>query len=628
MSISSIAYNITYDKLIQFNEEKIIEILKFQQSSQKNKKIANDCAANLEKNILKNYSLLITIDKVTPFKDNAIFKSEELEQIFMIFKKDYIEQVKSKDDIQSNKIRFEFLEFFIRILGELKQYNILKKILMEKIFLNEEKKKEYINQFINEFKGKNLFNKEEIKFYEFLIVEFNHLEQNLDYKIKNIENGNFNFEIKLKTKVENMKCLEEFIYSFLKQKDKDVIEEMKIFLLEFYAENYNFLLKKYNKFFEELSQTSYDINLNIDFLKKIINNSEKNYIVKAKSLSSLSKKAIFKVITKIDNKEKDFSFYGNKTINEINKYLNNYIKEFKNKDENKDIEDFKIKLKCDKNEISLNELNSNKTLNELYNGCVEKNSPNPNKKKFEITIEKDRFTIDKCFKDDKLTERFNEIVKNWFYKFSEGKEKLNETNIANFINELIGRKENQFTEKSIKVYHFIKTNSSKENELEEMTLEKIQNFFIKKCKKEPELVLTNIQNMNLTPDLIEKPLEIDNSKLPRYYLSNEIEEYAELYLINPDFLKKSEYSNSEEMFDFISSLSVNESIYNEILNNFNKNQIKFNHQKAQYLYNMYILYIIENIIEDVEISNNKENIIDNEENQNKKEGSLDEKKKS
>ena len=225
-SISSIAYNISYDKLINFPEEKFEEILKCQQSTLKNKKIAKECVANLDKNILKNYSLLIHIDKVTPFKDNKIFESKEIEEIFRIFKNEFIEfknnQVKSNDDdTQSEKIRFEFLTFFIRILGEFKQYNILKEILMEQIYLNEDQKRQFINQFINEFiEKKDLFNKEEIKFYEFLIVEFNHLEQNLDYKIKNIENGNFNFEIKLKKGVENMKYLDEFICSFLKQKKK------------------------------------------------------------------------------------------------------------------------------------------------------------------------------------------------------------------------------------------------------------------------------------------------------------------------------------------------------------------------------------------------------------------------
>jgi phage terminase small subunit len=225
---------------------------------------------------------------------------------------------------------------------------------MEQIFLNEEQKRQHIKNFIKESKEKKSFNKEEIQFYEFLIVEFNHLKKNLDYTVKNIGNGNFNFEIKLKKEVKNIEYLDEFICSFLKQKKKDVIEEMKIFLLEFYAENYNFLLKKYNKYFKEISQTSYDIDIDIDFLKQIINNSEKKYIVKAKSLSSLSKKVIFNINAKIDNKEEEFTFYGNKTINEINKYLNNFIN--KNKDENKDFfEDFKIKLICDKNEMPLDE---------------------------------------------------------------------------------------------------------------------------------------------------------------------------------------------------------------------------------------------------------------------------------
>jgi len=272
MSISSIACNISYEKLILFNERKFEEILNFQQSSKNIKKIADDCIANLEKNILKNYSLLICIDKVVPFKDKKIFDSIQLEEIFYKFKKDflnykenYVSNHNGKDESKNDNLnvlpqseqiekRLEFLKFLIKILAEFNLYNILKKILTEKIFLNQEKKRQYICQFIDEFKEKReyLFNKEEINFYEFLILEFNHLENNLEYIIKNIENNNFKYEIILFKEIENIKYLNDFILSFSKQKDKDVIEEMKIFILNFYMfwhTNLLDLVKKYIKDF-------------------------------------------------------------------------------------------------------------------------------------------------------------------------------------------------------------------------------------------------------------------------------------------------------------------------------------------------------------------------------------------
>jgi hypothetical protein len=59
----------------------------------------------------------------------------------------------------------------------------------------------------------------------------------------------------------------------------------------------------------------------------------------------------------------------------------------------------------------------------------------------------------------------------------------------------------------------------------------------------------------------------------------------------------------------MSFLSVNEDLYNVVLKNFNyKNFMKLTEKKDLYLRNIYVLYIIESIIEDVEIINSKENI--------------------
>ena len=85
-SLNLIAKDITYEKLIKLDETKYENILRYQQSIQKIIKIAKDCLANLEKNILKNYSLLICVDKVCPFKDNKIFESKEFEEIERIFR--------------------------------------------------------------------------------------------------------------------------------------------------------------------------------------------------------------------------------------------------------------------------------------------------------------------------------------------------------------------------------------------------------------------------------------------------------------------------------------------------------------------------------------------------------------
>ena len=69
------------------------------------------------------------------------------------------------------------------------------------------------------------------------------------------------------------------------------------------------------------------------------------------------------------------------------------------------------------------------------------------------------------------------------------------------------------------------------------------------------------------------------------------------------------YTEKEDIFDFMYFLAVNEDLYNNVLNNFNyKNYMKLTEKKDQYIRNIYLLYIIESIIEDVEINNIKKNI--------------------
>ena len=422
-SLNLIAKDITYEKLIKLDETKYENILRYQQSTQNIIKITKDCLANLEKNILKNYSLLICVDKVCPFKDNKIFESKEFEEIFDKFKKEFLEfknkselicknnQDESKNDTLKN--RLEFLKFFIKIQAEIKQYNILKEILMDHIYLNPELKRQYIKQFIEEFRGKKeyLFNKEEIKFYEFLILEFNYLEDSLEYKPTKIENDNFNYEIKLIKKIENIQYLNEFIGSFSKQKDKEVIKEMKIFIFNFFnsTKNLNSLFKNCNDYLNDSDMMNSNI---IDLYIYIISNSEKNYILKIKSLSSLSKKSIFKFTITLNDEKKDLYFYGNTRINEINNYLNINFKDFKNNDD----EYFMIEYK-DENDnkyFSFDEFDSNKTINELIK----------NGKKLEI--KKESFDKAKLLdSNDNLTEKFNEILTDWFKIYSKQKDTMN-----------------------------------------------------------------------------------------------------------------------------------------------------------------------------------------------------------
>jgi hypothetical protein len=196
---------------------------------------------------------------------------------------------------------------------------------------------------------------------------------------------------------------------------------MTKFIFDFYnsTQNCNSLFKICND--EFLNESSLKNSNIIDLFKFVISNLEKNYVLKIRTLSSLSRKAIFKLTIFKDEKKdlkQDLYFFGNTRINEIIYFLNNNnnFKEYKNNDD----EYFMIEYKNDKDNkngkvnISLDEFSLNKTLNELK------------KEKLEITRKK-IITRDQLLdKEKNLTVKFKAILINFFTKFSKEKKRRNE----------------------------------------------------------------------------------------------------------------------------------------------------------------------------------------------------------
>jgi len=162
--------------------------------------------------------------------------------------------------------------------------------------------------------------------------------------------------------------------------------------------------------------------------------------------------------------------------------------------------------------------------------------------------------------------------------------------------------------REFRVYRFLNDNSES---LERITLNEFKAFYKKACKNKYNNVINNIKNMDLTPNLTRKIQEINNNKLPRYYLINKVDEFNESYLWK-SLMDNFTHSLKEEIFNFLSFLCVNEELYNNVLNDFNnKDYMKFFQKNDYYIEKLNNLYIIESIIEDVEIHNNKDNINDN-----------------
>ena len=247
--------------------------------------------------------------------------------------------------------------------------------------------------------------------------------------------------------------------------------------------------------------------------------------------------------------------------------------------------------------FSFDEFDSNKTINELIK----------NGRKLEI--KKESFDKAKLLdSNDNLTEKFNEILTDWFKIYSKQKDTMNRKELANFFNKLCGKNKSLFNKESMKIYDFLKENSKS---LERITLNEFKAFYKKACQNKYNDVINNIKNMNLTPNLTRKIQEINNNILPRYYLSNKVDEFKESYLWK-SLMNNFTHSLKEEIFNFLSFLCVNEELYNNILNDFNnKDYMKFCQKNEYYIENLNNLYIIESIIEDVEIHNYKANINDN-----------------
>ena len=100
--ISDIARNISYEKLIILDENKYEEIFRFNQGIQKLKSIAYECVSNFKENILKNYSILISIDKVAPFIENEILDLQTLEQLFNKEFLEYKNYIQNKESISES----------------------------------------------------------------------------------------------------------------------------------------------------------------------------------------------------------------------------------------------------------------------------------------------------------------------------------------------------------------------------------------------------------------------------------------------------------------------------------------------------------------------------------------------
>ena len=390
--------NNAYDDLMKCKEIDLYKCnnIKNKELKEKDiKEIMNSIMNNLKqsKNVLKNYAVLIFINKKYKINKNQIRDCKQLYNIFVNDFTSYIDKykrekgkIKEKDKIKDSiphethmDIRKELLEIMIDNLDCEQDINefIKNNILLPLNLFQFEYKKKFINllqnnkiEIINDLlikleqmKNPAIFSDiNDLLFYEYLFLENNHLSDKdnkgnyLDYKEKkNEKNLKNRFEIlSIKTELKKLLHIKSYFRLFYEQREQEIIKEMSYFLFKLFNFKNNIdLLCELNK--ENLKR---NIDNAIKLYMYLIEEIEKNYLEKNKSHISLCKKNIINI--------NDFNFFGNTRVDEIIYYLNEKIPENK-KNQEKGIDiyyELNIKIN-DKEERKIKEEELNKTLNEL-----------------------------------------------------------------------------------------------------------------------------------------------------------------------------------------------------------------------------------------------------------------------
>ena len=607
-----------YNEIMKLKEKEIYKLTNMQNEELFNnmdnvKYMIRLSVSNLKKsiNILKNYSFLISFIKSFEVE----IKSDKWYYLFEKDFKNYIQKLKQEKEKKENaqlnniiiddlphefhiKISTAFLELIMKKTENSQQINefIINDILLSQKIFEAEDKNKFARIIINKYNNKSgklkLLNdiigryennrnrifadREDILFYEYLILELNYNENLLEFK-----ENNKSFEIiSIKEDLTNLKHLNNFIENFYIQNNIECINEMAIFLYKLY---------QFKNSIEELCLSNKKKlhsknNSNVLKLYKcIIEETEKGYLSSYKSHTSLCKKRIIRISLERNKENVHFYFFGNTKISEIYNFL---MKTYP-------YECFEFFFKINKEEKKLQNSDFNKTLNEIR------------RDKIQLKINKKEINKAKLIEDDKLTKKFREMLEQWFNKYSKNKEEMNENDVAEFISN-VTKKEHK--PNSIKVLAFIKKCHPTKKKL--INKEEFINYFNERCKQgKLDMIFDNIKELDYYPDLSQKNyFKKDNLNL-RYNLSNGKKEKNEIYLF--DELKEA-YNKSilnEEIFDFILCLTTNIDIYSNVLKSFNSNEnLKFT--KNDPLNNIYNLIIIQSILEDLninELKNEEEN---------------------
>ena len=376
------------------------------------------------------------------------------------------------------------------------------------------------------------------------------------------------------------------------------------------------LLDKCVKIVKDIENITYNkLEKCINILKYIILNSEKEGYIKIKSHSNLLKDYLISIPLELKKNKKNnndltiiFSshhanenkknkskgiFFGNTSLIEIQRIFAE-----KNNLEEKNIHiNFSYKENNSLKNKTLDSSYNNKTLKEILDLNLD-NYDNIDKNK-NISSNKLLFIGDLIEKEAFLyfghvNPKFENMIKQWFYIFSNGNEIMEKEQIFNFISTMTNNQ--NVDENNIDYINFMQEYDKEQKNfiLDNEFLEYYTDLARKDSDKIKEHMIImkyrdDFEKFFPSPDIG----NVDKHKLPRYILGNDKDFHKALIDI---FLK---FEKKMNIYEFLFFLCTNEEEYNDLLNDFQK--IYKDNNNINYLEQLYQLIILESFIQDLEI---------------------------
>ena len=516
-------------------------------------------------------------------------------------------------------------------------YEFMKKYISEnkgnESDAKKEKKNNIKNQLFKIFIDNNQSNMTMSEFKLFMAIFLGINSSQISYTIDKDDNYNIILTCDNFDQIQELDKLWNVIFQI---KDEKVLNKAISIIFNIYKgkDQIDKLLNKCNDLIKNDSNTLEIVDKCFKLLRIIIIESEKKNVIKTKSHLNLIKNSLIYLPLKItskfhnfyssshDNNQNDKTceiFYGNTTLNEIKeklinkvkipfKYIEislskeyiNKLKENENINKEKNTKDKKgNKIEEKEKELLLDETYNNKSILEILNNNYNIELP-PNKI---FIFTKKNIEKANLLEGNDLNPKFKQILREWFNEFTEGTGKMDVKGCSRYVSRVTTSRE-EVGEDDERIKGFFLTYDP--DNLGYVTEEKFFQFYLSCLTPTKEdIVWDNLRTMGVREDLHKKdePDEIpyiDNNKLPRYSLGNDT------LFIKTLFNLFNKFDNKKDIFEFLFFLSTNKEIYDNTLNNINKpeenNFEKIFGEKNNILEQLYILTIIESILQDINVS--------------------------